>query len=44
MLQCFSVDLVEGKVNLVCASVTATIDIHATTCLDLGEITDSLDL
>ena len=44
MLQCFSVDSVEGKVDSVCASVDSTNDLHATTCSDLGELTHSLDL
>lgn len=44
MLQCFCVNLVEGKVDSVFASVVATNDLHATTCSYLGELTHSLDL
>ena len=44
MLQCFSVDSVEGKVDSMCAYIVVTSDIHSTTCSDLGELTHSLDL
>ena len=44
LIQCFSVDLVEGKVDLVFASAAATSDLNATICSDLGELTHSFDL
>ena len=44
MIQCFNVDLVKGEVNSMCAFVSTTSDLHATTCLDLSELTNSLDL
>ena len=44
LVQCFSVDSVEGKVDSVFASVATTSDLHARACSDLGELTHTVDL
>lgn len=44
LIQCVSVDSVEGKVDSVCTSTVATNDLYATSCSNLGELTHSLDL